>query len=276
LDVEATLGALVRRAAAIELVDPAGRVVAAIRGEPRAVPAKSLPRYAGPGFVFFTPGATTADASVGFVPAPTGDEQKPLRERIEQLAGTPSRRTIAAGLKSFLPRIATDAAIDLLALGGEPDAAERLLVEDVLSGDLGRFEDLRPLVRLAARARCGGALGRVLDLVAAGGDADLTDPAAALVDALEARATLLTRLAGAPDDGARTRLARVFVALRSASVSELGELLRDRDEAVARDAAVALLRRGEDGRTRLLSAASRLEGSRRAFVEDLRRRPRLR
>ncbi len=217
---------------------------------------------------------------------------------------TAYRRYLADGLSHWHPRVATDAAFDLEAAAATPTADEAAAVVRALDANLATFEDPRPLIRLAGRARARGAQTAILGILEspAGGHA-VRDVAAALaaIDDAAAKQVLISGLERHASVAVRARIARVlgimreplaFDALvrvarsgegsaRRAAVVALGQLgdaravpvlepmLRGGDLA----AAIALAEVGREGAERLAAIQRETSGPVASFVDFVRSNP---
>jgi hypothetical protein len=276
---ETTLGALARSAVQVLERDEANRVTerfgAAERALPEGRPAR--PEEPGEGIVF-----RLRDDDPVLVPTSGAAERRELLARVARLRERADAIALAEGLASAVPRIAGDAAIDLLALledtkGGAAagrDLGLRARVVEALERNLAAFEDPRPLLRIVGRVGASEAAEAVIDAIASSGDADLSRAGAEAVAALGARDALARRAFVTSAGEERRRLQRAYARMPPTSIGDLEAILEGDDEPAARHAARMLLGAGPIERARLFEAAKRLPPARRAWVEGLRARPR--
>jgi len=272
-----TLGALVTGALAIGLRGESGRITEVLLGDLALLEKAGMPGEAPAGIVF-----AIEDGAAHIVELDSPGHAAALVARVRgHLArrGAKDLPFLAEGLASAVPRIAGDAAVDLLALGGPPGvegplASIREQAHEALARNLSSFHDLRPLIRLVGHAGATGSVEAVVDAIAAEEVIDLSSAGAEALDALGGRSALKRRLASLPEGAAPTRLKRALARMAPSSIADLEALLGDRDSETAEAAARNLLAAGPVERARLFQAAAGLSSARRRWIEALRVRPR--
>ncbi len=184
--------------------------------------------------------------------------------------GAARRGFLAGSLSHWSPRIATDAAVDLLAgsTGAAFDAAATAAIVDALDRNRDTFLDIRPLIALAGRTGGSAAVGPLLDTL------EQRDASAipALAEALERTAggtnlvpVLVSALERHSNVGLRAKVAAVLGAMAEPAGAEaLAAATTHADAGVRRAAIKALASLGTDSRAitaleRKLTAASPAE-----------------